>query len=275
MPDSTADTSSSSVPVLPDWYYQTLQNINQRAVRASGAQYTPYTEDRLAGLTPDQLNGQDLARGAAAGTVVSPELVQSNLAYGLSAFDPNEVNRYMSPYTEGVVNEIGRLGNKNLFENVIPGVNTTFSGAGQFGSTRNGSFLNTAIQNNNYNILGKQSEALNSAYNSALKTYTDWHQNSMKNAGDMTNLQLVGANALNTIGEQNRQQDQASMDLAYQDFSDQRDWEKNQINWLSDLSTGQKMQSGTASSTSDGSTPASPLMQGLATMGQIYGLFKS
>lgn len=274
MATATDTTSTSGIPIYPDWLLQGEREIAGRASGIAAAPYVGYQGQRIAGLSQDQLNAEQLARQAASGTAVDPRQIQANMSYGLSGFDPNEVNKYMSPYTQGVVNEIGRLGRKELFENVLPGVNTTFTGAGQFGSTRNANFMNTAIQNQNYNVLGQQAKALQDAATAGLNAYTQWHQNSLANAQQGTNMQLTGANALNTVGQQQQEQQQKNLDLAYQDFTTQRDYPKNTLDWYSGILRGQPNTGGQANLNYNTSTPASPLMQGLATAGQIYGLFK-
>lgn len=268
------NTSGAGVDIPADWLIQSEADLARRAASIAGSPYVGYQPDRIASLTADQISGQNLARNAAAGTAVDPRMIQNSMAYGLSGFDPNEVNRYMSPFTSGVVNEIGRLGRKELFENVIPGVNTTFSGAGQFGSTRNANFMNTAIQNQNYNTLGQQAKALEDAHTAGLKAYTDWHQNALDNAQQGMNMQLTGANALNTIGTQNQEQNQKSMDLAYENWVNQREYAQKMVDWQSGVIHGTNTPNSSANLVYDASTPASPLMQGAATAGQIYGLFK-
>lgn len=85
-----------------------------------------------------------------------------------SEFSTDKMSQYMNPYTEGVNKEIARLGNQNLMENVLPGVNSTFTGAGQFGSSRNSDFTSRAIRDSNATVLGQQSKVLADAQSQAL-----------------------------------------------------------------------------------------------------------
>lgn len=85
-----------------------------------------------------------------------------------SEFSAENMSRYMNPYTDGVVKEIARLGARNLNENLLPGVNSTFTGAGQFGSSRNMDFTNRAVRDTNESILGQQSKVLADAQAQAL-----------------------------------------------------------------------------------------------------------
>lgn len=267
-------TQTSGLPITPDFVMQGLRTVAGQGAANAFGQYQGYSGPRIAGLTPDQENAQAMARNVAAGTVSDPNLVQQNIQYGMSGYNPTEVtNKYMSPYTTGVVNEIARLGNQNLMNSGLPGVNSTFVGAGQFGSTRNAEFTNRAIQDQNYNILGQQSKALASAYDTANQNYQSWHQNALTNASTATNLQGTGLNALNAAGQQDQNQTQQSYDLAYNDFKNQRDWGQQQLGWYNDLLQGSNTPSGTASPTWDNTQNPSPWTSGLSTAANIYGTF--
>lgn len=82
-----------------------------------------------------------------------------------------QLDAYMNPYRTEVADEIGRLANQNLFENVVPNINSTFVGNGQFGSTRNGTFMNQAVRDNQATVTGAQSQVLLAAVNEAMKNY--------------------------------------------------------------------------------------------------------
>lgn len=90
-----------------------------------------------------------------------------------------DVSAYMNPYTDQVVNRIAELGTRNLNENIMPGIEGRYIGAGQLGygpangsSTPSGMMTDTAraIRDTNSDILGKQSEALQSGYTTATQT---------------------------------------------------------------------------------------------------------
>lgn len=93
-----------------------------------------------------------------------------------STWNQNQQQQFMNPYTQNVVNEQARLSNQNLFENVLPGVNSTFTGAGQFGSTRNADFTNRAIRDQQVQLAGQQGQTLFNAQQAAGQQYKDWTQ---------------------------------------------------------------------------------------------------
>lgn len=84
---------------------------------------------------------------------------------------PGAVSDYMSPYTDAVVNRIGELGARNLSENLLPAVNDTFTGAGQFGSRRHADFTNRALRDVNESVLGQQAQALEQGYGQAAQIF--------------------------------------------------------------------------------------------------------
>jgi hypothetical protein len=145
----------------------------------------------------------------------------------------------MSPYTDQVVDRIAQLGQRNLTENLLPQVNSTFTGAGQFGSTRNADFTNRAVRDANESILGQQANALQTGYsqaqNAALQDMTRQAQ-----LGQLTQqLGYQDVSMLDTIGQQMQQQHQQNMNLANTDFTNQRNYPKTQLSFLSDILRGQ------------------------------------
>lgn len=135
-------TTYQSTQTLPDWY--------------TGAQ-----QDALSGIDN-----------------VSPDvqaLVQQGAHQLTNTTDPalnsGVFSSYMDPYTSAVTDNIARLGNENLMENVLPGVNDTFTGAGQFGGDRNADFEQRAIRNNQREISGAQANALETGFNTSMAGY--------------------------------------------------------------------------------------------------------
>ena len=114
----------------------------------------PYM-DRASGATTAAITGRALSSA-------SPYLV----AASQSAAD--QVGRYMSPYKEGVLDLIARLGGENLRENILPNVSDTFIKAGQFGSSRMGEMGSRAIRDTQRAVLDAQSQAAQQGYGQAM-----------------------------------------------------------------------------------------------------------
>lgn len=299
-------TSSATLNSLPDWYEQYGQQVTgaglgmlgglQNYQGAVGPDGQPMP--RVAGLDPmQQQAGQQVQnqqgqfmptlqagigatqtglgtaqQGTGALQTAGQYLpqAQQQLTAGGSTYDASQQAAYMNPYVDNVVNRIQTLGNRNLTENVLPQVNSTFTGAGQFGSTRNGEFTNRALRDNQEAISGAQGTALMQAQTQANEQYaaektrqlqsgqglgaltgqattlaSGYNQNANTQSGigaQLGNLATTGqsmnindANALLTTGGLNQNTQQKGLDAAYQDFIDQRDYPLAALGGLSQV----------------------------------------
>jgi hypothetical protein len=96
-------------------------------------------------------------------------------AYGMSqpytnaasSIFPDNVDRYMSPYTDKVVDRIGDLAQRNLTEKFMPAINDQFTRAGQFGSSRQTREVGNTLRDLQESTLAAQSSALEQGYGMA------------------------------------------------------------------------------------------------------------
>jgi hypothetical protein len=271
LPSSATGSLSTTNDALPDWYQAYTRGIAAKADAVSNQPYQAYGAPRIAGFNDVQQDSQQAILDNAGAWQPGIDTAQSSLAGGLGAYTnaattgfnkaagadfASDIGGYMNPYTTGVVDEIARLGNKNLFDNVLPNVNSTFAGTGQFGSTRNADFTNRAITQNQQEIMGAQSKALDTGFNNAATNFfNDKNSNIQLGTGaggllnqgatamgglsqQRTTLGLTDANASGIVGQQQQALDQASMDLAYQDFLQQRDYPQSQLSYLNSMVRG-------------------------------------
>ena len=122
----------------------------------------------------------------------------------------------MSPYTEGVTNQIAKLGARNLSENLLPAVSDSFVRAGQFGGTRMGEFGSRALRDTQESILNQQSQALQAGYGQALSAAQQEAQRQAglaTTAGGLGTAQqqaiMAGGQALTSAQQQAAQQEMA------------------------------------------------------------------
>ena len=112
---------------------------------------------------------------------------QSAQALGMQAAQPflgqagqtsvANIGQYMNPYTEQVVNRIGQLAQRNLSENIMPGIEGRYIAAGQLGyggrggaaGTPSGMLTDTAraIRDTQEAALAQQTQALQQGYGQA------------------------------------------------------------------------------------------------------------
>lgn len=199
------DANTASNRDLPAWYQQYTANLgSQAAGLAQNLNQQPLPYASVAGFNPAQQQafsqvqaqqGQtapnmqkaqslinqiaptsaamvDYAQGAVGapametGSSIQPWAQGAQDAASGSADEwTANYQKYMSPYTSQVVDNIARLGKRNFEDNIMPGVNSSMIGSGQFGSTRNADILSRAGVNAANDITGQQSNALQAGYN--------------------------------------------------------------------------------------------------------------
>lgn len=229
-PASVGNTATTTSETYPDWLQEYTKSLMGKSTQVAGEDYQNYTGSRIADFTPDQQAAMDMTRQQTGQW-------QPGLQFaGQTA--PQQIDQYMNPYTDSVVDRIAQLGQRNLTENLLPQVNSTFTGAGQFGSTRHADFTGRALRDANESILGQQSQALQTGYQNATTNF----QNDATRLANTANLaQTLGyqdAGMLSAVGQQQQNLDQTSLDTAYQNFLEQRDYPKTQLQFLNETIRG-------------------------------------
>jgi len=264
---------------MPGWYQTARQALISRASSIAGEPYQAYTGPRIASLTPDQTNAFSKVRETVDQGNPLFGQSQSLLDKNAAGFNETDFNKFMNPYTGQMMDELGRQANRNLTENLLPAVNDTFTGSGMFGSTRHADFSNRALRDTQESLIGAQGNLLGSSYNNAMDSYTADRALNNETANRygalgqmMYNQGISGASALDTIGRTQQDQNQRGLDLAYNDFTTQRDAPKQNLELMSGVINayqpqGSQFQSNTSQLPSGQTTP-SPLAQLFAQQSQ-------
>lgn len=250
----------------------------------AAASYKPYLEN--AGVLATA-GGTGSALGAA-----SPYL-----ARGAGSFtDPGVAGRYMNPYIQQVVAGIGDVAARNLREKILPEVNRTFVGGGTFGGSRSAEFTNRAIRDAGSAALAQQVQALQQGYTQAADIYGQEAGRSLTAgqqagalAGDDYTRMIEGARGLGALGQSAQQMGlqeaetlqgigaqrqglaQKSADLAYQDFTAQRDYPWTQLERMSRVAGTPSATGSTTVERAPGPSSASQIGGALASIAGILG----
>jgi hypothetical protein len=162
----------------------------------------------------------------------------------------------MNPYIQNVLNRQESLAGRTLEEKFLPALQQTFGGAGQYGSRGGVGSMETAgirgVRDIQENLEEQRLATLGGAYGQA----ADIFGRDVQRAGEFglrggaqlgalgeaaQGLGLRGAGALEAVGAQRQQQGQRGMDLAYQDFLEQRDLPFERLGFMSDVVRGLPM----------------------------------
>ena len=195
-------TTQTQQTTAPDYYSNYLSNLaSQGQTAAQNAQY----------VGPTGLQNQAFSQVAQNVGNYQPYLNQAASLTGQAAQGPN-VNQFMDPYTQDVVNQIGVLGQRNIQENLAPQATAGAVGTGQFGSQRGAQVLGNTLRDADTNITAQQQQALQQGYTQALQAAQNQQQlglsagSQLANlAGQQQNLGLQDVNALSTLGAQQQQ----------------------------------------------------------------------
>ncbi len=209
---------------------------------------------------------------------------------------PDNIDRYMNPYNERVTDKIATLGARNLNEKILPGISDSFIRAGAFGGSRMGDFGVRAVRDTQDSILNQQADVLQSGYTGALtaaqsdlsrKLQAGQAQGSLAGSeatrqqgalGSLADLAtqyqgLAAQNAagLESIGTSEQGQEQKQLDAAYQNFLEQQNYPKTQLDWLQAQlkGTGQYVPTTTNTTgytTVNGPSPLSQLASGYSLL---------
>lgn len=305
-PVAAVPTSSTTEKALPDWYTNYAQDIlaNQAAIAAQP--YTGYSAPRVADFTPTQQAGFDQTEQAA--TAYQPGLAAATAAAG--SVDPNagltaatpyaqqagqtsasQVQGYLNPYTDQVVNQIGIDGNRTLQEQILPAIRDKFISGGSYGGTRNAEIFGDAVRDATSAISANQTAALESGYNTSLSAAgTDLNRDaslagtvgslgatgattSIDQAGALASLAaqqqtlgLNGATAVQGVGQQQQNLDQTNLNTAYGDFQAQQAYPQQQNTALIGALQGVQPAVPSATLTSGQTVPSSFQPSDLATI---------
>lgn len=309
----TTNQNQVTQSTLPDWYNSYIQGVANKATDIAGKPYQNYPGQQLADFNDTQRQAFDLV-GSNVGNYqpyldTAGKALGANGAYGKAAVgavggpaqawtDPGVASKYMSPYTSSVVDEIGRLGNRNLTQNIIPQVQSNFVGSGQFGSSRNAEILGRSVRDAQADISGLQSSALQSGYGTAAGIFGA-DANRAQNQGALQSTANLGAgqlgtatagqagalaqmrqalgmgdvSALGAVGGQQQALEQSAYDRALANFNEQRNWDWTQLGKVQNAVSGVQLPQGQATSASG--TSSSSGTSPLAWLTAIGGLYKA
>ena len=265
----------------PEWYGGAtgiVKNQNERARNLGAEPYRTFLGEKLAPFSNLQNQSFDLAPryaepspyygqaqgviqgalGRNVGTEIAPYLQSATTAPGAA-----EIGQFFNPYQQQVVENIGRLGSRNLMENILPGIQNRFISSGQYGSTGQQNLTNRAIRDTQEGISQAQASALHGGYNTALQSALGQQERQLQagqlagtTAGRDAERQLLGGEALQNLagaeqthglrgvgvlsqlGGQQQQQQQNAHNIAVQDFMAEKRHPYEQLKYEHEIARG-------------------------------------
>jgi hypothetical protein len=198
-------TTQGQTTTAPSWYTDYLNNLaTQGTTGAQGATYAGATPLQQQAFNAASTNVGNYQPALTSATNLANTVGSTNVA--------DNVNNFMNPYTQNVVDAIGTLGQRNIQQNLAPGATAAAVGSGQFGSKRGAEVLGQAINSGLQNINANQAQALQTGYTQALQAAQNQSANQLAASQQLGNLanstQALGlgdVNAQATLGAQQQQ----------------------------------------------------------------------
>lgn len=259
-PPPSVNQYGQTVESMPKWLSDYTQGLISKANAIAAEPYQAYGGPRITEFSPEEEQAFDIARGTvgayqpylgAAGDTLGGGLAQAGqyLEAGTQGF-PGAVGEYMDPFIGHVLNRQEQLANRQFAEQTLPELQGAFTRAGHFGSDRMMDLAGRATRDFGENLTAQQLATLSTGYGQAGELYGADAARDIQAAGVAGELGVEGARgygalgemasrmgygdaaAMEAIGRTISEKDQRSLDLAYQDWAQQRDYPRQTIDWM-------------------------------------------
>ena len=250
--DTTTSTTSGD---LPDYYKPYAQDLLAKAKSTTELPYVAYGNQRLADFSPDTNTSFDMIRQQAAAGTPGVDAA-ANTAAGIAGYQAKgipdmDTAAYINPYTTNVLDVQKQRANQTYREQQA-GRDASAVQAGAFGGDRR--FVQDSLANRDRNdqLQGIEATGLRDMFDRGTTLFQNDETNRRLGAGlghdaattlgglgqIKSDINLNNAEALSGVGAKTQQRQQAGLDLAYKDFTDQRDWPTKQLSLYSQLLSG-------------------------------------
>ena len=196
----TTTEKATQAPEFYTNYLQDIANLGQSAVAQGG----------IAGFSPLQQQAFQMAPDVAFSGAGSLGAASQLAGQAGATQVPNVVGQYLNPYTQNVVNEMARLQQRQVQENILPSMRAAAAGTGQYGSQRQLQATGNVLRDLQADLLGKQYQALQSGYGEATKAAQTDLQRALDASKAFTSLgqeqQQLGTTGLKTMADYGAQQ---------------------------------------------------------------------
>jgi len=287
---------------LPKYVKPYFERLLKRTEAESKQAYNPYTGQRLANVSGDTLqsrqNIRNIASSGIAGlpaaqgaTMAGMQRALQGLGYQSQDFDSAAAQKYMSPYMQNVVNVQKQQAIQD-FQDQNAARAAQAVQAGAFGGSRQAIAQGMAQNELSRQLADIQAKGQQAAFEQASGQFErdraarESAERLGLTAGESLGAQgsqlaqlgqlaregdIQAATLLEQIGKDQMARQQAGLDMAYEDFVRQRDYPREQLQFMSSILRGVPVQPSTET-TKFGTY--NPLQQLLGTGISALGLYK-
>jgi hypothetical protein len=225
---SKTSSSQETRAYVPSWAKKPLIEALDMATAAARQPFSPYTDQRVADFTQDELDAFQLTRDTMGrytpyveGTYSTFEDIMNQ---GRTGINPELVQSYMNPYVTNVLDTTLQRDLED-FDRAKRDLNTRLAQTSAFGGSRSGFATSDLYDDFRQRRSETEANLLAQAYESSLANAFKSLSMSGAAATDLANTANLGqsmslrdAAALQTVGATQRDREQAELDFNYNEF---------------------------------------------------------
>jgi hypothetical protein len=274
-----AAKAGSSANRVPGYVDQANQFAVSRSREIADREYTPYTHQRVAGISGNEQKATEMAGGAALAdsrNYLDKAGALTDQVAG-SEWNAETADKYMNPYIGKVVDASVRKTNET-YSLAQAGNKANAAAVGAFGGDR-ATLLEAQTAGEHERAVGDlTAKGYSDAYNQAFQGWQADNQRRLAASdsyrqvgGDITKMNTQQVTDLLRTGQVGRLLEQADLDFDYQQFIENRDWDIDNLQPL--LQTLGSINSGgtTTTSQSSGVSKTAAVLGALGTVVGYYG----
>ena len=262
-------------------YYTDLMSKAQALYnQRTAAGYQPYTGPSLAPFSPEQEQAFSGLQGLVGG--VAPKFDEA-ATYTRGAAAPittEQIEEYMSPYQQAVVDIEKREAQKQFETGVVPQLAQQAAQAQAFGGSRQGILEGMAADTQQRLLADIQAKGSAQAYQDAVKRLEAERSRSGQAGAQLATMapqqfktELGELGALQTVGEERQKQTQAALNEAYRQFAKEQQFPYETMGKYQSVITGAPMAQTQYIQPQAQPSMTQQLLGGLGTMVGTYGAF--
>lgn len=253
----------------PPWVQEASRTALDKATTISNRQYTPYAGQRVAGLSRNELSAEDMARS----TEGRSYLDKAGGELGkMQDFSSSALERYKNPYIESVLQPQLREQNTAYQREKSALANSKADARGGDRQVLAQSALQRNHMQNITDVTGKTNADAYTAATQAFFQDQDRHARAAQAyqslGGDVSRMNTQQIQDLMATGGTRRLLEQADLDFDYQQFTENRDWDTNNLEPLLNAISASKGVSRTTTG-----PQASPWGQALGAAATVAGMY--
>ena len=231
----------TSADQLPDYLRKAGANMVGAAQDVAGEDYIGYTDPRIASMTPEMLAAMQQGTGMAGISTLQGQQAYNTATGAAGGPTPTQIQNYMNPYMTQVADvSAQKMRDQSLIEQQKIAASAAQSGG--LDSTRYGIQEAERQKNLTTGIGDLYAKAQAEAYKQGVGSAQFGQEQQLKGAIGMGTLaqqqQNLGFGDVQNqlgIGQLGQNQNQQALDLAYQNFQEEKMYPKDQLNFLSGI----------------------------------------